>query len=519
MLLLVFVIYYRQLSSKFKNGALNYITPVPLLGNMDRLALGLEHYTDYLLRTYYAFPNDRFVGTFEFTRPAVFIRDIELVKRIAIKDFEHFLDHRTVVDDKVDPFWGRSLFSLKGQEWKHMRSTLSPAFTSSKIRLMVPMMTEVGELMVQSITQRIQESKTGYLVIAAKELTSRFATDVIASCAFGLKVDSQREDNTFFLMSKDAGTFKFRAIIVFFAYNAFPKLITKLNLSVISKKTSKFFRALLSKTFSERQSKNIIRPDMIHLLLEAKKGKLSHDVKEKDTAVGFATVEESAVGKQQNVQVDWSEDDLIAQALLFLIGGFETASSGMAFALHELAQNPDVQEKLFKEIKEYNARKNGELDFNTIQSMVYMDMVISEVMRLWSAGFILDRTCTMDYNLGKPNKDAKHDYIVKKGDSILFPIWAFHRDPQFFPNPEKFDPERFSEENKHNFNSHAYMPFGVGPRNCIGSRFALCEIKAIVYQILLHFEVSPTEKAELKLKKNIFGTLACNDKLKFTLRE
>nr|QPF77610.1 cytochrome P450 monooxygenase CYP9A151 [Ostrinia furnacalis] len=461
-------LYFRQLYSSLRQRGLKHFTPVPLLGNMAGMTLRYEHFSDYLKRLYDSFPEERLVGNFEFTNPLVVIRDLELVKKVTIKDFEHFLDHRTVVDDKLDPFWGRNLFSLKGDEWRNMRATLSPAFTSSKIRLMIPFMVEVGNQMISSLKKQIQESGTSSIEVEAKDLTSRFANDVIASCAFGLKVDSQaQQDNEFYEMGKEASTFKFRQLLVFFGYNSFPKLMSKLKITVFSYRTMVFFRSLISGTMREREDKNIVRPDMIHLLLEAKKGKLTHDDKVKDTDAGFATVEESAVGKAKP-KVDWSQDDLIAQTMVFLIGGFETVSSSMAFALHELAINPDIQERLVKEIKEYNAKNGGKLDFNDLQKMPYMDMVVSELMRMWGPGFMVDRICIKDYNLGKPNKNSTEDYIIRRGEGLVIPVWALHRSPEFYPEPDKFDPERFSDENKNNIKSFTYLPFGIGPRNCIG---------------------------------------------------
>nr|XP_026496799.1 probable cytochrome P450 9f2 [Vanessa tameamea] len=102
--------------------------------------------------------------------------------------------------------------------------------------------------------------------------------------------------------------------------------------------------------------------------------------------------------------------------------------------------------------------------------------------------------------MGKPNCDAKDDFIVRKGELIIIPTWCFHHDPKLFPDPMKFDPERFSDENKHNIDPTAYMPFGLGPRNCIASRFALCELKVLLYQIMLHIEISPSVKTCLPAK-------------------
>ncbi|KAJ8728458.1 hypothetical protein PYW08_016843 [Mythimna loreyi] len=503
-------IYNRQTYSKFSRHGIKHFTPVPFLGNMFNILFRVNHVTEEFLSLYNAYPKERFVGRYEFTKEMIVIRDIELIKKIGVKDFEHFLDHRPVFRSG-DSFFSRSLIALEGQEWKDMRSTLSPAFTSSKIRHMVPFMVEVGDQMILSLKKKIKESKTGYIDVDCKDLASRYGNDVIASAAFGLKVDSHNDaDNEFYAMGKALTQLSFSALMMFFVLLVLPSSLSKiLKLDFFNKESKIFFTKLVLETMNNRESRKIIRPDMIHLLMEAKKGKLTHDeIKSNDEAAGFATVEESTVGQKQVNRV-WTDDDLIAQAVLFFFAGFETVSSGMSFLMYELALNPDVQERLVQEIKETDAKNGGKFDFNSIQNMPYMDMVVSELLRLWPPGIALDRVCTKDYNLGKPNENAEEDFIVRKGTGIAIPVFPIHRDPQFFPNPTKFDPERFSEENKHNIPTFAYMPFGIGPRNCIGSRFALCEIKVMAYQILQHVVVSPCEKTSIpaKLDKKTFNML------------
>ncbi|XP_045448416.1 cytochrome P450 9e2-like [Melitaea cinxia] len=496
-------LYFRQAYSRFSKYGVKHSKVVPLFGNMLNIALRREHMAIEMDKMYKEFQNERFIGRYEFIKPTIVPHDIELIKKITIKDFDHFIDHRGLTDDTVEPLFARNLFSLKGEEWKDMRSTLSPAFTSSKIKLMVPFMEEVSEQMIRALKKKIKESDSGSIDVEVKDLSTRFANDVIASCAFGLKVDSHNdENNQFYEMGKTAATFKFRQMILFFLMSAFPALVSVLRLKLFSNATHKFFIDLVLGTMKDREARQIIRPDMIHLLMEAKKGRLSHDDKNgasthQDT--GFSTVEESSVGKK-TVERVWSDTDLIAQAVLFFIAGFETVSTAMSFALYELAVNPEVQDKLAREIKEHDAKNCGKLNFNSIQNMTYLDMVTSEALRLWPPVIALDRVCVKDYNLGKPNPKAAKDFIIKKGDILSIPAWCFHRDPKIFPNPEKFDPERFSEENKHNINPFTYMPFGIGPRNCIGSRFALCELKMLLYQILLHMEVSPSEKTCIPAK-------------------
>ncbi|KAG6461830.1 hypothetical protein O3G_MSEX012870 [Manduca sexta] len=466
------VLYLKRTYTLFSRHGVKQFSPLPVIGDMAKVTLKMEHFADQIARMYNAYPEERFVGRYEFTNPMLLVRDTELLKKITVKDFEHFLDHRVLIDEKVDPMFGRNLFSLKGQEWKDMRSTLSPAFTSSKIKLMIPFMVEVGEQMIQALKKKVTDSKVGYIDVDCKDLTTRYANDVVASCAFGLKVDSMtHEKNDFYAMGKRASTFNFRQMLKFFAFASFPKIMKVLKVSLFTDDIKYFFRNLVKTTMDDREANNIIRPDMINILMEVKKGKLSHEEKStKDVDAGFATVEESVVGKKE-VNREWADDDLVAQAVLFFIAGFETVSSAMSFLLHEIAVNPDVQERLYQEIMDNEAKNGGKFDYNSIQQMVYLDMVVSELLRLWSPGIALDRICIKDYNIGKPNDKAEKDFIVRKGMGIGIPVWGIHRDPNYFPNPDKFDPERFSDENKHNIKPFTYIPFGLGPRNCIGKDY------------------------------------------------
>ncbi|CAG5032346.1 unnamed protein product [Parnassius apollo] len=519
-ILVALALYFHQLYTRFSRYGVKQFKPIPILGNMTHIILRMIHVTDDTQRLYNAFPEERFVGRFEFLNPIVMIKDIELIKKVTVKDFEYFVDHRSFVNDNADPFFGRNLFSLKGEEWKDMRSTLSPAFTSSKMRLMVPFMVEVGEQMIKSLKKEIQSSSGEYIDVEGKGLMTRYANDVIASCAFGLKVDSHSDkSNIFFKMAKMAASFNFKHVLKVFAMAAFPTVTSILRVSLFEKSTKEFFWNLVMNTMNEREAKQIFRPDMIHLLMEAKKGRLTHEDKGAiDTDAGFATVEESSVGKKKIDRV-WTDIDIVAQAVLFFIAGFDTVSSAMSFALHEIATHPEIQQRLYEEIKEHNEKNCGNLSYNSIQSLKYLDMVVSEVLRMWAPGVALDRLCIKDYNLGKPNKQAIEDYIIRKGESIMIPIWAIHHDLKYYQDPEKFDPERFSEENKHLIKPFTYLPFGLGPRNCIGSRFALCEVKVMLYKLLLNMELSPCAKTctPVKLSTDTF-TLTMQDGQWFKMR-
>lgn len=143
-------------------------------------------------------------------------------------------------------------------------------------------------------------------------------------------------------------------------------------------------------------------------------------------------------------------------------------------------------------------------------------MKILETFRKWTPGFQADRVCVRQYTIS-PVKPDELPLTIPEGTQILIPIRAIHFDPKYFPNPDRFDPDRFSEENKHNIIPGSYFPFGVGPRNCIGintpavdtthiydifvgSRFALLELKVMAVYLLSKFEIVVTKKTRLPIR-------------------
>ena len=238
---------------------------------------------------------------------------------------------------------------------------------------------------------------------------------------------------------------------------------------------------------------------MIHLLLQARKNELKHDESEPVQDTGFATVAESETNKDdQNTKREITDEDIISQALLFFFAGFETVSLLMCFMSYELAVNPDVQKRLIEEVDETLEACKGKLTYEALLGMKYLDMVVCETLRKWPNAVALDRICTKPYTIEPKYPDEKPVHLENNA-VVWFPVFAIHRDPQYYPEPERFDPERFNDENKVNIKPCTYLPFGSGPRNCIGSRFALLETKALFFYVLSHFEVVPVEKTEIPL--------------------
>lgn len=259
---------------------------------------------------------------------------------------------------------------------------------------------------------------------------------------------------------------KLKQFFKVFLLRTFPKLATKLNIKFMSDKLSNFFKSLIVDTMNERESKHIYRPDMINIIMQVRKGSLNKDGQDEkpDENESFATVTEFS--SKADAKNEWSDDELVAQCLLFFLAGFETSSTLLSFLCNELALNPDVQQKLCSEIDETAERmKTNQLTYELLSSMKYLDQAISECLRKWPPAVLTDRVCNKDLTFIVDGQTVS----IKEGQKIWFPIYGLHMDAKYFPDPEKFDPERYNEENVSKIVPGTYIPFGVGPRNCIGS--------------------------------------------------
>lgn len=242
----------------------------------------------------------------------------------------------------------------------------------------------------------------------------------------------------------------------------FPKFAQMIKMNVFNKSISQFFKRIFLTTMEFREKNNIHRPDMINIMMQVREGSLKHQIDENQKGItdGFATVEESDVGKTF-VNRQWNDSELLAQCFLFFFAGFDTTSTMLTFAAYELVANPDIQQKLYEEIADMNEQLDGKrISYEAIQKMQYLDQVICETLRKWPPAIQFDRICVKDYVYDDGNLKFKID----KGSDMVVSVLGVQRDPKYFPNPDKFDPERFSEGNKHNIVPNTFLPFGIGPR-------------------------------------------------------
>ncbi|KOX78738.1 Cytochrome P450 6B3 [Melipona quadrifasciata] len=179
---------------------------------------------------------------------------------------------------------------------------------------------------------------------------------------------------------------------------------------------------------------------------------------------------------------------LAAQAQLFFNAGFENSSLTISNALYELAWNPEIQEKTREEIQTVLKKYDGKITYDSIGEMKYLASVMLETLRKYPVLQWLSRIPMEPYTFSGTK------VTIPKDQQVFIPIYSIQRDPEIFPNPEAFDPDRFSEENIKTRHSMSHLPFGDGPRHCSGIRLAKVQLKVAMVTILSKYKVEVCEK-------------------------
>ncbi|CAH1113652.1 unnamed protein product [Psylliodes chrysocephalus] len=470
---LVFYYYGIRPMSYWKKRGVKQTTPNWWFGDMRKTTFREENFVDFFQRIYNMEPNSRYFGYYQFSVPTLLIKDPKLIKRITLKEFDHFTDHIQFVPPESDPLWARNLLSLQGQQWKEMRPIISPSFTSNKMKTMFTLMDDCAKNFVNYLLNKNQD----IVEVEMKNVATRFANDVIATTAFGVQVDSLEEpNNEFYKMGAQVTDFSsLRKALQFTRATVFPGSTKISKVYIFENPSRQFFIDLIENNLKLREEKGIVRQDMLHLLLEAKNG------------------------QKKKGGLEITNVDIIAEALIFFFAGFESVSTLITFTAYELALHPEIQERLRNEIIEASQECNGKCNYDAIIQMKYLDMVISESLRKWTNFPNTNRVCTKDFVI-EPELPGEKRVVIEKGTHLELPILALHYDPKYFSNPERFDPERFSDENKDKIDPYTFFPFGLGPRLCIGSRFALMEVKVLLAHLLSSFEIIPIKKTQIPMK-------------------
>ncbi|XP_062552478.1 probable cytochrome P450 6a14 [Armigeres subalbatus] len=463
-------LWVRKRYSYWKERDIPYSEPSFPAGNIRGMGR-TEHFSTLMQRCYKDLKGKGPIGgMFFFTNPVALAMDLDLIKTVLVKDFQYFHDRSVYYNEKDDPL-SAHLFTMEGTKWRNLRAKLTPTFTSGKMKMMYPTIIAVAEEFLELMkTDAFKNNE-----IEMKEILARFTTDVIGNCAFGLECNSLLDPEAEFRrMGRKIFSVPNGRLLKIFIAQQFRSVARTLRITLTDKEVSKFFIGAVKDTVKYREESKIERNDFMSLLMKLKNAEPLED------------------GNPHNVD-PMTVEEIAAQAFVFFLAGFETSSTAMSYCLYELAQNIDLQNKARKCVADA-IKKHGSMTYEAMQDMPYIDQCINESLRKYPPVSNLTRTVSKDYKL--PNSKV----VLQQGSTIIVPVYAIQHDPEYYPDPERYDPDRFAPDQVGNRNPYTFLPFGEGPRICIGLRFGMMQARVGLAYLLKDFRFTLSNRTPVPLK-------------------
>ncbi|XP_010172881.1 cytochrome P450 4V2 [Antrostomus carolinensis] len=373
----------------------------------------------------------------------------------------------------LHPWLGTGLLTSTGDKWRSRRKMITPTFHFAILTDFLEVMNEQGGILLEKLEKHVDKEPFDIFL----DITL-CALDIICETAMGKNVGAQEN------------------------------------------KDSDYVRAIyrMSDLIQRRQMNPWLWPDLVYMLLKEGKEhernlKILHNFTDTVIAEKAAELEntkqtkydtdgncEENGSKKRKAFLDMllsatddegnklSYRDIREEVDTFMFEGHDTTAAAMNWALYLLGCNPEAQRKVHRELDEVFGNTERPVTMDDLKKLRYLECVLKEALRLFPSVPLFARTLREDCYIS--------GYQVPKGTNILVITYALHRDPEIFPNPEEFKPERFFPENCKGRHPYAYVPFSAGPRNCIGQRFAQMEEKALLALILQRFWVDSCQKPE-----------------------
>ncbi|XP_069066072.1 cytochrome P450 3A21-like isoform X2 [Pleurodeles waltl] len=469
-LVTVFFLYGSWTHEIFRKLGIPGPRPLPFIGTFHEYRKGMLEFDMKCFKKY-----GKMWGIFDGRTPILVVMDPVILKSILVKEcYTHFTNRRPI--GLNGPF-EEGMSVAKDDEWKRIRTVLSPTFTSGRLKEMFPIMKSLGETLVKNVQKKTEHDEP----LDMKQLFGSYSTDVVISTSFGVNVDSMNNPNDpFVTIARKMFNFRFinplLTIIVLFPF--LTPILKKLNDWLSPNDLVQFFTRAIKSLKEKRQKGNHERVDFLQLMV---------DSQTEDTS--------SSNGTHHGYKA-LTDSEIIAQSRVFILAGYETTSTTLSFLSYNLATHPDVQRKLQQEIDTLLPNK-APPTYEALLQMEYLEMAINEALRLYPAGGRIERVC-------KKTVEVK-GVTIPEGVVVVIPLYSLHRDPEYWPEPDKFNPDRFTKENKETQEPYTFLPFGSGPRNCIAMRFALLNVKVGIVSLLQNFSFQVCKETPIPLELDTRG--------------
>uniref|UniRef100_A0A2M4CZT1 Putative cytochrome p450 4c1 n=1 Tax=Anopheles darlingi TaxID=43151 RepID=A0A2M4CZT1_ANODA len=386
----------------------------------------------------------------------------------------------------IELWLGQGLLISKGEKWFQRRKIITPTFHFKILENFAEVFNREANVLVENLRQHENSGREFDIY----EPVSLYALDSICATSMGVDISAQHDPTNQYV--RDVKRMSELILLrIFHVLVSYPQV----------------YWYLIPHAWEQRKLIGRLHAFTDAVIQRRRKQLLSS--KQTGGTVSFDMNEENLYSKRKETFLDLllsvtidgqplSDLDIREEVDTFMFEGHDTTTSGISFTLYQLAKHPDIQERLFQEIIDTLGPdyRTVPLTYSTLQNFKYLDMVVKESLRLLPPVSFIGRRLVEDLEL--------NGVTVPAGTDITIQIYVIHRNPEVFPDPERFDPERFADENTQRRGPYDYIPFSIGSRNCIGQRFALMEMKITLVRMVSHYRIHPgTTMHEVRLKTDL----------------
>ncbi|XP_013100711.1 probable cytochrome P450 4s3 [Stomoxys calcitrans] len=389
----------------------------------------------------------------------VFFSDPEDIKQLLTSNS---LLYKANNYNAVVPWLGYGLLTSGGELWQARRKFLTPAF---HFRILSEFKEPMEENCKILATRLMKEAQRGEEFDVYPYITL-FALDVICETAMGLKKHAQMQNESEYVkaVNKTCHLFHKRSFSLWQRLNIFYKYTKDgrerdAALKIMHDETNRVIKL----------RRKLLQDSQILSMQDAEKT-FDSDGKKKR----LAFLDMLLISQMEGIPL--TDQEIREEVDTFMFAGHDTTSSTISFAIYLLSQHAEIQKRTYEEAVALEGKEK--------ESMPYLEAIIKETLRLYPASAFFSRGVKEDLAVGS--------LTLPKGANVTVLTYAVHRDERYFPQPEQFRPERFMENGKE-LHPFCFVPFSAGPRNCIGQKYAMLEMKCVLSSLLRKFEFLPVK--------------------------